>query len=112
MKDVEIKGLHGCYTEVGPSVDTVYVSSVSGSDDMASGSFTPAQARELAAALLKAADEAEGVEHIDSEQAVRNKVAAELETLPRYNDIADWCAHIGYQQAIYTARNGLRKGPR
>ncbi|WP_069752906.1 hypothetical protein [Streptomyces sp. EN16] len=59
MKVIEVKGLHGCHTEVSPSRDTVSVDSVSASDDMAWGFYTPAQARELAAALLRAADEAE-----------------------------------------------------
>ncbi|MFB7114102.1 hypothetical protein [Streptomyces sp. NPDC056291] len=103
---------------------------------------TPAQARELAAALLRGADEAEGREPIgalkhimavldmqydadeiaedpsiltqiraDAERMVRmvrDEVARELETLQRFNDIADWCAHIGYRAAVDTARNGRR----
>jgi hypothetical protein len=74
--------------------------------------FTPAQARELAAALLRAADEAEGRTGTDmsaEEIVVRSKVADELEALPRYNDNADWCAHIGYRQAVDTARRGRRR---
>jgi len=93
--------------------------------------FTPAQARAKAAALLQAADEADGrkpgaaerdlLEFIDRAgwdgtamvsavvAETRNKVAAELEALPTYNDVADWCAHIGRRQAIETARNGRRQ---
>lgn len=74
--------------------------------------LTPAQARDFAAALLRAADEAEGRIGTDmsaEEIVVRSKVADELEALPRYNDIADWCAHIGYRQAVDTARSGRRR---
>jgi hypothetical protein len=104
--------------------------------------YTPAQARELAAALLRAADEAEGREptgalartvavleskHDPDEFAddpslyaevrgeaetivrdVRAMVAEELEALPTYNDVADWCAHIGRRQAVDGTRNGRR----
>ncbi|MEU1254847.1 hypothetical protein ABZ445_16365 [Streptomyces chartreusis] len=92
--------------------------------------FDPFHARALAAALLRAADEAEGREPVGAErnlldfidragwdgtalvsahrQYVRDEVAAELETLPRYNDVADWCANIGRRQAIETARRGRR----
>lgn len=90
--------------------------------------FNPDEARVLAAALLRAADEAEGRTPGDAESElltfmsqagwdgtamvsalvdeVRGTVASELESLPTYNDVADWCAHIGRQQAIDTARNG------
>jgi hypothetical protein len=96
--------------------------------DAVCASYAPAQARELAGALLRAADEAEGREPVGAERDLlefidragwdgtamvsaviaetRDKVAAELETLPTYNDVADWCAHIGRRQAIETARNG------
>jgi predicted naringenin-chalcone synthase len=46
------------------------------------------------------------------EARVRDEVAKELETLPTFNDVADWCAHIGRRQAIDVARNGLRKRTR
>lgn len=42
------------------------------------------------------------------EARVRRDVASELESLPTYNDVAGWCAHIGRRQAIDTARNGRR----
>ncbi|CAM5403391.1 hypothetical protein ACTFBT_00950 [Streptomyces microflavus] len=99
--------------EVSTESGEVYVSTDRNDEGPGSSAhMPPAQARKLAAALHRAADEAEGVKPVDVEQAVRDKVAAELESLPRYNDIADWCAHIGYRQAISTARNGLRKGQR
>ncbi|MFF1417567.1 hypothetical protein [Streptomyces sp. NPDC058280] len=96
-----------------------------------SGEFSPERARAVAAAILRAADEAEGAKPGTAERNLldfigragwdgtamvsavvaetRDKVATELETLPTYNDIADWCAHIGRRQAIDTARNGLRQ---
>ncbi|MYY03112.1 MULTISPECIES: hypothetical protein [unclassified Streptomyces] len=65
---------------------------------------TPAQARELAAALLRAADEAEDVEPVDIEQAVRNKVAEELEQM----DGKNLGMNVSRTQAVNVARRGLR----
>ncbi|MFD5198863.1 hypothetical protein ACFWM7_01575 [Streptomyces sp. NPDC058375] len=66
--------------------------------------YTPAQARKLAAALLRAADEAEGVEPVDVEQAVRNKVADELKQM----DGTNMGMNISRIQAANVARRGLR----
>lgn len=88
MKDVEIKGLHGCYTEVGPSRDTVSVNSVSASDDMAWGFYTPAQARELAAALLQAADSTGSLDFGEVDRyrdAVAERVRADIAAFIRSN---------------------------
>lgn len=109
----------------------VWVADDAEEDGAPSLRLTLSDARRMAAALLRAADEAEGAEPGEAEKDLlgfidrvgydgtamvsavvketRDKVAAELETLPTYNDIADWLAHIGRRQAIDTARNGLRK---
>src|SRR5690606_21370264 len=117
----EIKGRDDSDTSVCVYDGEIRVSTYGG--DYAPGAMayhTPAQARELAAALLRAADEAEGREPVGAErdlldfidragwdgtalvakhrQHVRDEVADEPEALPRFNDVADWCAHIGYRQ--------------
>ncbi|MET9959271.1 hypothetical protein ABZ128_09310 [Streptomyces sp. NPDC006326] len=40
------------------------------------------------------------------EARVRRAVAAELESLPTTNNVADWCTNINRRQAIETARSG------
>ncbi|MFJ3588641.1 hypothetical protein ACIQUY_05040 [Streptomyces sp. NPDC090231] len=113
MIDIEINGEIGTDTAVtGLSNCDVQVM-VNNYEGTATAHHTPAQARELAAALLRAADEAEGVESVEAattstaSKATRFLVAAELAALPILAHNDDGTAYVGYRQAIGTARNGL-----
>lgn len=109
----------------------VWVEDDSAEDGAPSLRLPTADARQMAAALLRAADEADGHQPTTAERSLldfidragwdgtamvsavvtetRDKVAAELETLPVYNNAGPWCANINRAGAIETARNGLRK---
>lgn len=68
--------------------------------------FSPDKARELAALLVTAADETEGVTSapVRTEAEIRESIAGELEMLTTYNRAYP---HVGLDWALHVARDGL-----
>lgn len=115
--DVEIEGLEGSTADVGVTHKEVSLTVDNPIDGGAASWYTPTQARELAAALLRAADEADEIAddpsilaEIQAEaervvREVRDEVARDLEAM----DGTNLGMSLSRSQAVNVARRGLRQ---